>query len=256
MNSPGYRLPRIDTPYFSRAARGEIPGVSVVRKFGRNADVGGSFEPVWLHSGNLSLFGPSGLTVAVSSSKGDDSSSGAGARTITITGVDSSWVAQTEVLTLNGGSTVTTAKTWGWINSVVVATAGNDRVNVGQITGVTTGSSLPAFIIAAGQGQTQQCIYAIETGKILEVHRVRLSSNASKEANFQFGLDLDPMNFTAPVVSRRYIGNVDGVVGDYPIDLKPPTVIPGPSLLWVEGQLSSGGGSGGSLTAAWDGLLK
>lgn len=240
--------------YYSRAARGLVTGASAVRKFGRNANTGTSFEPVWLHSGGLTLFGAAGSTLTISSSSGNDTSAGTGARTITVVGVDESWAAQTEVITMNGTSNVTSSLIWGWVNSVTVTTIGTiaARANIGTITGITTTGSYPAFIIAAGQGQTQQACYAVEDGKNLEVYRVRLGSEASKPADFQFGLDLDPMNATAPIVSRRYIGNVDGVVGFEAFDLLPPTIVPGGSLLWVESKLGAGTGS---VTAAFDAIL-
>jgi hypothetical protein len=239
-------------PYLSRVARGEISGESVVRKFGRNASVGTSFIPIWLANVAITLFQVAGDTIdIVSDSAADDHTTGTGAWVLRLSGVDENWDSQTEDLDFTDPAKTTTALNWGWINSGAVLQAGTARNNVGNITGTTTSTSAAAFKIAAGQGRTQQTVYAVPNGYQLEVHGLRLGGSSTKPVDFEFVSELDPLDRTSPV-GRQVIDNIDGVDTAGVFVLSPPMIVPGGSLFWVEGKVAAGSASA---SASFDAVL-
>jgi hypothetical protein len=75
-----------------------------------------------------------------SSSAADTNSSGTGARTLDIYGLDKDFNFQKETIALNGQTTVTTAKTYRRVFEAVVATAGSGFLNAGDIYIYKTGT--------------------------------------------------------------------------------------------------------------------
>jgi len=75
---------------------------------------------------------PSGTITLVSTSTAD-ASAGTGAQTVAVTGVNSSNVEVTEVITMNGTTPVASTTSFIGINNLNVATAGSGRVNAGDI---------------------------------------------------------------------------------------------------------------------------
>lgn len=135
-------------------------GITVWNKFGYNQDVDtASSEVIWAPGGNFTILTTGSTLTITSSSTEDIASTGDGARTLIIYGVDGNRKSQTEVVNMNGtGNTVTTS-TWLGINRVAVASAGDSQENEGNITiTATTGGSTQAYL-PSSQGVTQQLIY-------------------------------------------------------------------------------------------------
>ena len=89
------------------------------------------------------------LDVVSDSSNDDGSPAGTGAQTILITGLDANRKTQTEILTMDGTTTVTTTKTYLGVNRIVVLSSGSTNSNVGNITvTATTGGSNPNVILS------------------------------------------------------------------------------------------------------------
>ena len=246
-------VPNGGPDYRQLVARGLIPGASAIRRFGSADSVGASgWTPVWRSKAGIDQFNSGGELLEIVSSSKNDTSAGTGMRVARVEGVNTSWEAITEDVTMNGTSAVTSSNKYLWVNSCYGVSYGSSKINAGTISGVAGSSSEDAFEIPAGAGQTQQAVFAIPSGFNLEVYNVRVGSSASKPANFRFGLDSDPANYSAPFIGRRFIGQVTGVELLTSIPLGIPTIIPGGTLLWVEAQLASGTGD---VTAAWDGTL-
>lgn len=146
-------------------ARGFYPTISHVNKFGRNADVDAGTEDL-SPQGGLYVQATAASVVNFVSSSAADAAAGTGARTITITGIDSSNNEVSETLTLNGITNVPTVNSYIFISRALVATAGSGAANAGTITGTATGGGTPLLIsIAIGINQSQQGLYMIPTGK-------------------------------------------------------------------------------------------
>jgi len=155
-------------PYELQISQGLIPGTKSVFKYGFNTSVGSSEETVWMGS-TLYTYPPSASTMTVSSSSALDTAAGTGARTVTISGLDASYNEQSETISLNGTTAVTTTGTYIRVNRMFVVTAGSTSTAQGTIytgTGAVT-SGVPANIyslIAIGDNQTLQAFWTVPAG--------------------------------------------------------------------------------------------
>lgn len=152
--------PTRPTKYEYEVALGRRQGSTVWNLFGSNPDVDVGTEFVAAQGGTFTfLTSPSTLTIVSSSTDDDGSPAGTGANGIIIYGIDANREAQTEVVTLNGTTSVVTATTWLGINRAAVYLAGSTYNNVGNITiTATTGGSVQGYI-PAGKGATQQVAF-------------------------------------------------------------------------------------------------
>lgn len=117
--------------------KGKVPGTSVTHKFGRNSDIStaSGFEDIWNGGGHYTGQDATvAETVEVFSSDISDTSAGTGARTIQLVGLGAGFVYQTEILTLNGTTSVASTLQYLRLDTVLVLTAGSFGKNAGQIT--------------------------------------------------------------------------------------------------------------------------
>ena len=105
-------------------------------------------------------------TVAVTSSSGNDSATGTGARTVEVQGLNENYELITETLTVGGAAGV---QTFIRVFRVKVVTAGSVRVNIGtlSITSSDTSTVLAQIVIqgGSGTGQTFMSLYTVPAGK-------------------------------------------------------------------------------------------
>lgn len=149
-------------------AAGAISNYLRVNIAGRNADVdiGTVPEDIWDGGGTYTGF-PTGSaeTITVVSTSANDTSAGTGARTIRIVGLDASGNVQTEDLTMNGLSNVTSVNTFRRVHRCYVLTAGSGGTNAGVITGNhTTTTANVFFVMAASTSESEVAAYTIPTG--------------------------------------------------------------------------------------------
>jgi hypothetical protein len=132
-------------PFDLQVARGQIFGHSVVHVFGHNPDVDQTEVTIWPALGLLGH--PASPTIMkISSSSVDDTSTGTGARTVYILGINGTGGYVSETVTLNGQTAVNTTHEYDAIERLVVASVGSGGVNAGTIyagTGTVT-AGVPA----------------------------------------------------------------------------------------------------------------
>lgn len=119
-------------PFTLQVSRGQIPGHRSVTVFGYNPDVDTTRVTVWPHTGIIP-FPPAALQLKVSSSSADDTAAGTGARTVFVGGLDANHNEISEIVTLNGQTSVLTTQSFLHINSAYVATAGSGLSAAGDI---------------------------------------------------------------------------------------------------------------------------
>jgi len=146
--------------YGLEVAKGLVANHIAVNKFGRNPDIDISTEDIWSQGGTW--VAPTTARVHnIKSTDVNDTSAGTGARTITVNGLNGSYVDTTETVTMNGTTDVATSNSYVIIHRMIVATAGSGGTNAGTITATAvTDASITAAIVI-GKGQTQICIYQI-----------------------------------------------------------------------------------------------
>lgn len=131
---PSIALGQTTSTLWEQAAMGIAPGVTYVHIEGVNPAPTTTFEVMW---GESAAYTPK--TTAISSpicesSSANDTAAGTGARTISVTGLNTSFARFTETVTLNGTTAVAMATSnILFIDKITVATAGSGLVNAGII---------------------------------------------------------------------------------------------------------------------------
>jgi len=147
-------------------SEGRVLNTDYIHKFGRNPNVGGAPETIWMQGGVYEyLTSPS--TVYATSDNAADAAAGTGARTVTVQGLDVNYLNVQETLTVGGpASTVEFLRVF----RAFVAESGSVGTNVGNVL-ITTGAGGSGTVLADigtigtgttfGLGQTQLALYTI-----------------------------------------------------------------------------------------------
>ena len=143
-------------------ARGRISGATVWNKFGYNNDVDTGTEAVWSQGGAFTYLTTASTVNVVSTSAQDTLTTGTGAWTVLIYGVDSNWDDVIEVVVMNGTNNVESSNSYYGINRMVVYNTGTNDSNVGTITATATSNATVQAHMPAGEGTTQQCLFTIQ----------------------------------------------------------------------------------------------
>lgn len=159
------------------------PHVLFRERYGRNSEIdtgqfsGGGVVDIW-HGGNSTVVGGASgrytafdITaagkMAVKSTSELDTAAGTGARTVRIFGLNSDYVLQSEIITLNGTTPVLSALDYLRCSRAIVQTAGSTGVNQGILQGTLEGSTFPAntfFAMPPNRNRTHIAAYTIPAG--------------------------------------------------------------------------------------------
>ncbi len=195
-----------------------------IHKFGRNPAVAnGAWEDIW-ETGGTMLWPTAAQTLKVQSSTAADTSDGAGARSITVIGLSSSFEPLQETINTAGTSTGTGLKKFVRVDRAFVEDAGAygglfTGGNRGSITVNTSTGGAMATISATtgggtvGEGQTQLARFTIPADHVGYVPSVHLSVDANKPADIIFWQRQEADVVSAPFKSQRVILDFDVVVG-------------------------------------------
>ena len=232
--------------YMIEVQKGNVPGASIVHKFGRNAAVpNGTFEGVNQLSAAFNFLTAATTVRIKSGGNAADATAGAGAQVITIEGLDNTGAFASENLATNGASASgnTTTSFWRvfrvYIGDGAAGTYGG--ANVGDIVLENSGGGTDLIMIATGEGQSQYGAYAIPTGKTGYLMGVKVQADASKAADFKLCVRNDLTDVTTPYSPRRIKFYWDGVLGsDNLMGNSPLLMIQPLSDIWMEAQ---GGGA-------------
>lgn len=162
------------TDYNSKVGYGYV-NVEETRKFGFYDSIGTTERTVWDGAGSTNANSPATASqLQVSSSDANDTSAGTGARTVTISGLDSNYEQQSEVVTLAGQTPVVTSGTYVRCNRLMVETAGSGGQNADNIyaytgdatDGVPDDANLIYSLITAGKNQTLQCNFTMPADRV------------------------------------------------------------------------------------------
>lgn len=160
--------------YMFELAKGNVSGSMTITKFGLNddVDIGAIPEDLWGVSGVYVPPTAARLHDFVSTSA-LDTSAGTGARTILIRGINGSYNAQSETITLNGTTPVATVNSYFHIHLVQVLTAGSTNANQGTITGTAQTDATITINVLVGNNQSVSSIYMVPVGYKGYIMRVR-----------------------------------------------------------------------------------
>ena len=148
---------RPSTAMYLDIARGVIPNSKIIHKFGANFDIDQNTDPESIWSGG-GAYPWAALTTAqtiyaISTSASDTS-------TMTIEGLDADYNEQSETVTLNGLTAVTTTNTF-----IRVFRMTYNDINVGTLQArVGSGTGTIVAQIEAGDAQTLMAVYTVPAG--------------------------------------------------------------------------------------------
>jgi hypothetical protein len=244
---PGYPA-QITSPasnYWLEVAQGNIPGVKLVHKFGRNidADTGTIPEDVWVTGGQIPWITSDSRLQIVSTDNNDNQNSivRTGMHQIYVEGLDINFDEVSETANMNGPSGVNLTQRFSRINRAYgVQTGTYHGANVGTIT--TTfldASGAPAdFTIPIGVGQTQKAAYSLARQKkayLLSAH-VGVEASASKTATVSLfqatGIDDQSVRYDGCHRIFQVFDNVSDHDSWYPATPVGPFI--GPCDIWAE----------------------
>lgn len=231
------------TDYTTEVALGNVSGATTWNKFGYNEDVDTAAPEVLASFGgvfNQRLSAGETLDI-VSTSANDTNSSGTGVRQLVIFGVNGDWDLVTEVIALNGTSTVTTSNSFRGVNRMTIFNSGSANSNVGTITATATTSGNTMAEMPPDEGTTQQMIFYVPRNHQflatwLYLNAVKSSGGGNPVATFKGFVYSD-------VVDSQFEVFRDGLdtSSEQHINLKPsePFVIGEQSILWFEASTSA-----------------
>lgn len=231
------------TDFLIEVQKGNVPGHSLVHKFGRNDAVpNGSWEFVNL-LGFTAWPLSAATTVRVKAGNGADTAAGAGAREITIEGIDSNLAELNEAVATAGASASanTSASFWrvhrAWVSSNGVYGAANTAAVV--IENSAGGTDL--IQIAIEEGQTQFAAWTIPTGKTAYLLSANVTVDTGKNVSFRMFIRENFNDTTAPMKSKRIMLDFQGLDRPMPfVPRSPGTAIPALTDIWWECNGSAG----------------
>lgn len=181
----GQKYSRYKTyPFPERVALGDIPGTTVLNKFGAYLDFASADPPadVWTNGGDYPGFPTdSAQAIIIVSDSLTDTLNGTGAWYATVYGLDENWELQTVTYELTGTSPDTSAEEWWRVFRVIVDSAGTNGVNNGEIT-ITHQDGTTLAVVESGIGQTLQACYTVPAGYSLYVRDVHAALNRANGA--------------------------------------------------------------------------
>jgi len=207
-------------------------GIAPDLKFGRNPAVGATEVTIWDGEIGYPFLSAAEILQVVSDDVKDVFETGDGAWSISITGLDANWDEITEIVELNGTTTVETTNKFlrvfraSVINAGVVTSTNGNNVGAISITSKST-SKLQAKILA-GIGQTLMLVRTVPRGYTALVTGISFSVGEGKDCiviaktrsnlfdnaafNTKYTLDLFEANYYATLESPFYVPEKTDIV--------------------------------------------
>ena len=171
----GYFRNDIASPHAQlEIAHRRVAGAQQVQLFGFNRSIEVAYETVWNNGGGIYTFPTQALTISVVSSSASDT------MPVLIQGLDTDYEPITDIVTLNGTTSVDSAVQFYRINNVVIL-SGN---NVGNIS-FTNGGTTYAYI-EAELGVSQGIIYTTPADQSLYVFTADFTSGTVNPNKYIF----------------------------------------------------------------------
>ena len=211
--------------------KGEVPGHTVIHKFGRNSAVSSSFVPI-CESGFFRT-PTTNTALEVVSTDADDNASGAGARTIYYEGLQvqsGSLVVVSDVVELDGTTPValpdSLIRLYRWyVASSGVYASQSVASHQGDISIQESGAGNVWSKIAIntfGRGQSQIGAYTVPTGYIAFMTDITSSVESDKEAEILLFQRNGVLNTTAPYNPIRLVTEISSAKGVQSINFSSP----------------------------------
>lgn len=211
----GRVLAPITTPEFLiEVQKGNVPGHSLIHKFGRNDAVpNASWAHVSLLPFDITDFRQSAITMRVKAGNAADTAAGAGAREITIQGIDSAFANLSEAVATAGesASSATSATFWRVHRAWVSACGTYSAANTAAVVIEDSGGGADFISIGVEEGQTQYAGWSVPLGKTAWLLSVLATVDSNKTSNIRCFTRENLDDVSAPMSSKRLMIFWDGV---------------------------------------------
>jgi len=202
-----------------------------------------------LYNHDSQYYNTSGGFLSIASTSINDTSTGAGAHTIRIIGLDATYNIQTETLTLNGTVPVSSTNQFIRVNSATVETAGTLGYNSGDIYIRDLATTSMIDIIPAEFNTSKSLKYCVPASHKVILKNLNLSS--AVEDHSQLRLYYKPYGEL-----YRLICAIDINAGDYTTTRPINLMLPEKTEIWATVKLNHNPGSGvNSFTACIEGEI-
>lgn len=253
MSHRHHGIPDSFKDFYTEVKLGNVAGHRIMHKFGRNDSILNNIWDLISPTGPSGSFPASGVPVRITAG-GDaaDVSNGAGAREITIVGINTDLQEVEETIATSGAgvSLYTTNSFWRVYRSFVSSVGTYNGNNVGDIN-IANGETMATIV--AGEGQTQHGALSIPTGKTGYLLNIHIMVDAGKAADFRLFTRENFNDTTAPMSPKRIRRYFDGVLGHMLTQPNSPMIIlPALTDIWFEAR---GGGAGTEVSISFDILL-
>ena len=208
------------------AACGNLTGVSAVHKFGHNDSIGAALEDLWT-TGGVYPWPTTAVALEAISTDATDNAAGAGARTITVEGLDANFAEQTATITMHASDGTNasdpTVEKFIRVNRAYIATGGtyadtDSGSHVGTIVIRASGAGATQITLhledGIAQGQSTIARYTVPAGK--NALLTRFSSNfqsTTKTANIYLLQRPSADVTSAPFGAKRLVIEFTGISG-------------------------------------------
>lgn len=211
--------------FYLAIAKGQIDKHATINKSSIMTPGLASNEDVWFNGGALAVkvYLTAAETMDVVSDDTDDTSAGTGARTVQIYGLDANYEPINETVTMNGTTTVVTAKSYLRLNRGIVRTAGSSNINEGSISIAGTTSGNLQLFVSALHGQDLGSHFTIPADKVGIMTSLFVSATSIASGGANITLVLRPESAAEKV--KLYTGLSDGETTSYNPQLKSPIII-------------------------------
>ncbi len=241
--------------------KGNIAGHSLVHKFGRNDAVASGVWEIVTILPTVTWALTTALTMRVKAGDVADTAAGAGAQEVTIEGLDETGKFASEAVATAGASASTATSTVGgngkfirvfraYVSKVGSYTA---PVNTAAVIIEDGGGVADRIQIAIAEGQTQHAMFTIPLGVTGYIHRISVTADGVKAADFRVFKRLDMLKTSTPFGAQRIMLHFNGILGHMSHQIA-GALDPLPALtdIWVEG---FGGGAQTEVSADFEILL-
>lgn len=216
-SAAGLALPSVERDFLIEVQKGNVPGHSLIHKFGRNDAVpNATWE--FINLLGFTAWPLSAATTIRVKAGGDaaDDTAGNGAREITVQGIDDSFDEVTEAVATAGvnASGNTTTSFWRVHRAWVSAAGTYGAANTAAVTIENSGGGTDLIQIAIEEGQTQFGGWTVPAGKTAYLLTLHLEVDAVKAADIQVFTRAAIDVTVAPVQSRRIRLHFDGILGE------------------------------------------
>lgn len=229
---------QLSADFLIEVQSGNIARYSMLHKFGRNDNIPSGGWALISPSSPSGAFPASGVSVRVKASgNAADTDGGAGAREITVIGLDTNLMEVSETIVTSGinVSLSTTTSFWRVYRAFVSAVGAYTSANTGNIVIEDSDGINDMLTINADEGQTQHGAYSVPIGKTGYLMSVDIDTDGIKAADFRLFVRENLTNTEAPMSPKRLVLYWDGVLGQTTYRPRSPNLIlPALTDIWIE----------------------